>query len=538
MTALERILAARTADEIIASLAAANPARDCEISPEDLHDWLEKCPIDERFEAALRLGYSFESLIPPDRMTERKMVALREAIEKFGAHQDASELFDAFDTLILHCNAIILILIGGVSPLPPLFQMIAIFENIHLVWREARKHSPDLRHPLAPLVDAYQQWAEANDRKIEKVRILTFEQNEREYTKRPGLLSLAEVEAVEVEGEAYTTRFPGYIGPKRVYRRVRKPVPGELFAGPRTLASNATGGLIMAVVANHDLTGDERALLRADVLALGTFAYALVGRTLTLDDDALAELVGGLVTRANLERGLRALRFMRWAELDWTGRPVSMFDSEVAPKTGLHRLGAPRWWADFRQRKTPNAWQLSGSIWRRKQRGRITAGGEVDRYSALDRTIDGLEQGLAWYDRMPVSPGGPGPEIFVPWWQVLRLAGEPVDEASPLDGTPGRRWRRRVASLKEAGYVIATIAAEAPIGDTVEIVEVVTAFRNRYRSREAGLIVRLSARYLAACAATDEMLAKRVGVRDWKKAEWSRYQASSMLPGSGLKRTA
>ena len=156
--------------------------------------------------------------------------------------------------------------------------------------------------------------------------------------------------------------------------------------------------MLVAVLANYDLTGDERAMLRADVLALGTLAYALVGRTVTLDDVALATLTGGSATDANLTRGLRVLRFMRWVELDWHGRPGSIFDSEIAPETGLHRLGAPRWWGDLRRKNRPDAWRSSGGVWRRKQRGLIVAGGEAERYSALDCTIDGLEQALAWSD--------------------------------------------------------------------------------------------------------------------------------------------
>ena len=32
--------------------------------------------------------------------------------------------------------------------------------------------------------------------------------------------------------------------------------------------------------------------------------------------------------------------------------------------------------------------------------------------------------------------GGPGPEVFVPWWQVLRLSGENVGPTDQGDTEP------------------------------------------------------------------------------------------------------
>ena len=57
----------------------------------------------------------------------------------------------------------------------------------------------------------------------------------------------------------------------------------------------------------------------------------------------------------------------------------------------------------------------------------------------MERTIGGIEGVLLWGasagggkrgripdNLRPMRKGGPGPEVFVPWWQVLRLSGENV----------------------------------------------------------------------------------------------------------------
>ena len=172
MTAFERILAAGTADEIVASLAAANSASDRELSPADLHDWLLECPMDDRYEAAARLRAILETILPPNRMTERKMVALRKAIFKAIDTRPDKPLpsFDAGDGLTLQCLAIILALIdGGLVPFPPpLPTFLRSIVNMHLLWTEAHEHNPTLRHPIAPLVDSWQRLAAERGRITDK----------------------------------------------------------------------------------------------------------------------------------------------------------------------------------------------------------------------------------------------------------------------------------------------------------------------------------------------------------------------------------
>ena len=61
----------------------------------------------------------------------------------------------------------------------------------------------------------------------------------------------------------------------------------------------------------------------------------------------------------------------------------------------------------------------------------------------------------------------------------------------------GRRYRRRVAALIAAGYLIPAPGGVAPAGDTVEIVRVVDG---RGHGHVAGVRIRASARFCAAHA--------------------------------------
>ena len=94
--------------------------------------------------------------------------------------------------------------------------------------------------------------------------------------------------------------------------------------------------------------------------------------------------------------------------------------------------------------------------------------------------------------------GRHGPDTFIPWRALLSLSGEPVPaDAEPQSGW-GRRYRRRVEALTEAGpssYLVPAHGGVAPAGDTVEIVQVVNG---RGHGQVAGLWIRASARFCAA----------------------------------------
>ena len=370
---------------------------------------------------------------------------------------------------------------------------------------------------------------------IDRARIRAFEQGGQWLTKQLGLLDLAMVEAVEVDGEPVASRVPlstlshadGH--PRRVFLRVRDRGQDEIFAGPRTLAKKATGGLLIAAVAKSELDGDERSPLRGILLFMGKLAYALQDAA-RLSDSELALLLTGRDTPVTRAQALRALEIGRSLAVWWGGRWVSLLDAEVGPLGPMdgrvHRLGAPQWWHSKRSVGVPLAWRLVGGLWRLRATGTARGGIDMQR-DALQRTLDGIEAALIWADRRPVRLGGPGPDTFIPRWHALRLSGEPVAEDIPIGGTAGRRYRRRAAALEAAGYVVPNGATVAPAGDTVEIVRIVLGNNRRFPG--PGLVVRLSARYCEACLRTDPALARQTGTERAEEV-WSLLQLSSLLP--------
>ena len=129
----------------------------------------------------------------------------------------------------------------------------------------------------------------------------------------------------------------------------------------------------------------------------------------------------------------------------------------------------------------PIGYRLSGGLFRPALIGaKATRGTSSGYWGALQRTLAGIEGALSWGtsagkgkrgrlpdNLRPVRKGGPGPEVFIPWWQVLRMAGENVGPDTPSRGAPGQRYRDRVAAIVKAGYMTRRNAT-ATAGDTLE----------------------------------------------------------------------
>ena len=79
--------------------------------------------------------------------------------------------------------------------------------------------------------------------------------------------------------------------------------------------------------------------------------------------------------------------------------------------------------------------------------------------------------------------------------EAVAVDGEPVPADAKSESVWGRRYRRRVAALIAAGYLIPAPGGVAPAGDTVEIVRVVDG---RGHGHVAGVRIRASARFCAA----------------------------------------
>ena len=318
--------------------------------------------------------------------------------------------------------------------------------------------------------------------------------------------TLSELEAVAVDGEPFVTAGPE-VGLLAHYRaRPRAAQRGLPFAGPRRINGHLIGSPVVRALQAFPITGDERSPIRGDTLRLAVLGYAATGPMLL--DEPTGALLFGANTEANRKRFWEASRVYHHLELTdpKTGRYVTLGH---APADGREvSLGAPFWW---RGKGEGHRWSLTGRLLGPRFDSHRGSGGAAGFQSGLNRTLAGLESALA-YSRSagkgkhgktpdllrPTRPGGAGPDTFIPWRALLSLAGEPVPADVNSESVWGRRYRRRVEALTEAGpssYRVPARGGVAPAGDTVEIVRVVNG---RGHGQVAGLWIRASARFCAA----------------------------------------
>ena len=315
--------------------------------------------------------------------------------------------------------------------------------------------------------------------------------------------TLSELEAVAVDGEPFVTAGPD-TGLLAHYRaRPRAAQRGLPFAGPRRINGHLIGSPVVRALQAFPITGDERSPIRGDTLRLAVLGYAATGPMLL--DEPTGALLFGANTEANRKRFWEASRVYHHLELTdpKTGRYVTLGH---APADGREvSLGAPFWW---RGKGEGHRWSLTGRLLGPRFDSHRGSGGAAGFQSGLNRTLAGLESALA-YSRSagkgkhgktpdllrPTRPGGAGPDTFIPWRALLSLAGEPVPADANSESVWGRRYRRRVEALTEAGpssYRVPARGGVAPAGDTVEIVRVVNG---RGHGQVAGLWIRASARF-------------------------------------------
>ena len=331
--------------------------------------------------------------------------------------------------------------------------------------------------------------------------------------RRSGLLDAAfchPVEAVEVDGEPFASLIPrGHAW--RTFQRTPAPLSPSLpFPGPKTWGGESVNDIIIATLSNELFDGDERSTSRSDVARLAEFTLACSGG-IAVPESFGAVLVGGQYTAANLRRFWAAaltLGSLHWI-IDRIGRFYYIAEVDTDPEKGLVYLAPPAW---FHGRGKYGSTRLSGGLFRPQLFGQNQGAGrgtDIGFWSGLHRTIAGLEAVVSWTSPpgrgegartanglFPVRHGGPGPDIFVPWRQVLTMSGEHVPSSAP-NRAAGQRYRRRVEALEIAGYRIPPRGGIARAGDTIEIVDVVDGRGGRRRS---GLAIRASARFCAAVA--------------------------------------
>ena len=316
----------------------------------------------------------------------------------------------------------------------------------------------------------------------------------------------AHVDSIEVDGEPFATQIPPNLPMRRYVGRAEQRggqlnLPGM---GPRTVRGRRVRDVVLATVADLPLTGDERNPLRGDVVRIARLGFALSGPAIIEPADG-ARFLTGENSLASRKRWNDALRVARWITVTLDpkeGQWIDLVNVSIGPEGAAH-LEAPVWW------QGRDAWRLTGGLWRQPLiGGKAVRGTTAGFWGGLARTIDGLESRIAWSGARvrgkqgriaealrPERPGGPGPEVFVPWTDVLRGAGEHVPEGADPRGKVGRRWRRRRDALVDGAGYMCEGGNPAPAGDTVEVVRIKTGGGGR---GEAGLSVRATARFCAA----------------------------------------
>ena len=335
------------------------------------------------------------------------------------------------------------------------------------------------------------------------------------------LLSPVSVSVVEVDGRCGTRATPAT--GLQLYRRVPSSAQRPFaFAAPRRLAGRPATDVVIAAIGPLRLTGDERSPIRGDVYDVANFAYALSGPTLFAPEDG-AEFFGGGNTA--LQRWFNACRIfdslaVQWSNAELGAAPwVTLGRAEQRPD-GTVILAAPDW---FRERNQPSAWRLSGSLWRRRRLldAARTAGGTAGFWSGIRRTLAGFEARLAWSpsagkgrsgriaDYLRPANGrtvGPGMELTLPWDEVLMAAGDYVAQDARPQSTEGKRYRRRIDALVEAGYSVPADSGEAPGGDVIEIVRVTRGQSSTItrKGQPPSITIRASKAYVEAVARSQD----------------------------------
>ena len=128
--------------------------------------------------------------------------------------------------------------------------------------------------------------------------------------------------------------------------------------------------------------------------------------------------------------------------------------------------------------------------------GRIVAA--VEDYIGASGSVSGTDS----RDRLlvPDNKGGPGPVDFIGSYELMARAGLVWDRTDQKERDKMRQlWRSLVERFDHGGYMLGTgPLAEAPAGDTIEILEVVKGNGRKH----GGILVRASARFVEAYGKT------------------------------------
>ena len=390
-------------------------------------------------------------------------------------------------------------------------------------WRSMPEPRP--RHPVAPLVDAWQR--RAPDVGAGTVTVTRNDVAGDGMTRRAALVSTLRrvhwhpdeggaeplVTGAVVDGEPMAAPRPDTadLFPVRKRRPRRRFQPGEQC----TLALPVVPPIPhdLRLIALADLAGDP--ILQGDVLALLGFAWA-ADRPLVLTEREGAALLAR--ARDGRPRAVQAQHDVpRFWESAYALRALVAWEPGPRGEPG----GGYRW-ADLATVEVPavrpvDRVTIGPPTWARPLAGKWTLTAEASaasvaravsgQHGLAGRIVTGIEYRLAagWTGRAgtvapDLRPAGrgkasAGPVVELDWRTCLRLSGDWWDEADPAaDAAARKRFDRAVAMLRKRGYFVASLRAEAPAGDSVEIVGRIKA----RRGRAGGLMVRAAARFVEA----------------------------------------
>ena len=398
---------------------------------------------------------------------------------------------------------------------------VCVILEMHRCWKEL----PEPRrppHPFAPVVAA---WLDRARPPGQPHVIVPSHAGERPLVRSPAMLDLAsfsEIEAIEVDAEPLVTRTATiHALRERTYRSRREPVQVELIPGPRTLAGEDVGDILLRTLSHFKLTGDERNPIRGDIYRLGLATFAVSGAMIIQPREG-AIFVGGRNTEANRTRWWAASKCLHGLKISVNERTGEWRNLAVVDvdESGTVRVAPPAWW------RGNDRWRLAGGLFRPVLLGEEDRRGTALGYwGGLARTIASFEAVLGYSptagrgrqgripDLLRPKSGrtGPGPWHYVSWIDTLRLSGEKVNRDAGRGSSEEKRWQRRRANFESAGYV-APDYGEAGAGDTIEVRP-----ERASRKHKAGLMVRASARMVEAAARAQD------------KRGWTRLPAKKLF---------
>ena len=380
------------------------------------------------------------------------------------------------------------------------------------------------RHPLAPLVDAWQRRPSELDGAT--VTATRHDRADGGMIRRPRLMSTVPrvawrhdpdgdvplVTGAVVDGEPMAAERPDTadLFPVHKRRTRRKFKPGEQTVLP--LPAVPTIPHDLRLVALADLAGDPA--LQGDVLALLAFAWAADRPLVLTARDGAALLARGRDGKARAPHSkLDVARFWEAAAalralFAWDDGPggtgawanlATVYVPRVNPVDRV-TIGPPEWSKAPGGKWTLTAEASAASIARavsgkQGMAGRIITGIEYRLASGYTGRPGTVAPDLRAADRRRKASAGPVVEID--WRTCMQLAGDWWNATDPAaDKAALVRFNRAVATLKQRGYFVpdGNPRTEAPAGDSVEIVGRVRPASGR----AGGLLVRASARFVEA----------------------------------------